>query len=420
MLALVDCNNFYASCERLFRPDLADQSILILSNNDGCIIARSNEAKALGLKMGEPFFKVRALCKQHQVNVFSSNYTLYGDLSDRVMRVIQDSWPQAEIYSIDEAFLDLSTMSPDLIDKFCMKLQQNILQYTGIPTSIGIGPTKTLAKLANHTAKNKLSIPVFNITNQRDWLDKIAVGDVWGVGHQGVKKFNSMGIHTAKDLTHLDYRLARKKFGVSLLRTIMELNGQPCLSVLDTDDVKKSIISSCSFGALQTDYQALTEAISFHCATAWGKLRKHELRTQHLSIFIRSNPFRQDLEGYTNSVGFRLIHRSDDIRYLTRAALLCLKQIYKPGIYYHKCGVIFTDLVHRNQQQLNLFDSISPAEQLKSCQVMALMDSINEKYGQRTIRLAAEGVQQSWLMKRKIKTPNYTTRWSDLPIVYAR
>ncbi|MDP3561645.1 MAG: Y-family DNA polymerase [Legionellaceae bacterium] len=419
MFALVDCNNFYASCERVFRPDLTTTPIIILSNNDGCVIARSNETQALGIKMGEPYFKIKAFCRQHKIQVFSSNYTLYGDFSERVMSVIQAYWPDMEIYSIDEAFLDLSTMPLHLIDDFCTKLRNRIFQCTGIPTSIGIGETKTLSKVASFIAKKKLAIPVFNIINKKHWLQQIEVTDIWGIGRQWSKKLNALNIFTAHDLAHTHFSLLKKNFNVVLLRTAMELNDQICLEPAEWQ-AKKSIVSSCSFGELQTSLCALKEAVSYHCATAWSKMRKQKSSTQYLSVFIHSNSFRTDLPQHSNSASFKLIQPCDDIRSLTRYSIHCLESIYKEGFHYKKCGVLLTDLTDNSWKQQDLFSVISKEEQQNSERVMHVMEQINSKFGARTMYLAAEGVTKKWSMKREIKTPCYTTNWAEIPVVYAR
>ncbi|HAT3877868.1 TPA: Y-family DNA polymerase [Legionella pneumophila] len=420
MFALIDCNNFYASCERLFRPDLRTTPIIVLSNNDGCVVARSNEAKALGIKMGVPYFEVKGLCKQHNVQVFSSNYTLYGDLSHRVMTVIEANWPDTEIYSIDEAFLNLKTLSEDKIDTFCTYLQKTILKHTGIPVSIGIGRTKTLAKVANHVAKKKLKIAVFNVTNQEEhWLSHLEVDDIWGVGRQWYKKLIGFGVTNALELSKLNPRFVKDRFNVVLQRTVLELRGKPCLE-LEEIAPKQSIMSSCSFGGLQSDFGFIQEAISHHCGTAWAKMRRQGLITQHLSVFVRSNPFREDLAQYSNSIGFRLVNPTDDVRYLTAAAKLCLKKIYRKGIQYHKCGVLLADLIDKQYRQMDLFHQPSDEKIIETEKVMKLICGINQKYGSRTMRLAAEGFRKSWSMKRQLKSPHYTTRWSELPIAYLK
>jgi DNA polymerase V len=415
MFALIDVNNFYASCERLFRPDLNRKPIVVLSNNDGCVIARSNEAKALGIQMGVPYFTVKELCKAHRIAVFSSNYTLYGDLSGRVMSILQEAWPETEIYSIDEAFLDLRTMPSNQLHSFCETLHQRLLKETGMPTSIGIGKTKTLAKVANHIAKKKLTIPVFNVSSQEShWLSKINVRDIWGVGRQWQKKLQSYGILSALDLARLNPRFVKDTFNVMLQRTVLELNGQLCLD-LEVLEPRQSIMSSCSFGGVQGNFKDVNEAISHHCATAWAKMRKQGLVTQYLSVFIRSNPFREDLQQYSNAIGFRLIYATDDLRYLTQCAKLCLKKMFKSGVYYHKSGVLLADLIDKTYQQMDLFNQPTDESIQSSEKIMQVIEQVNHKYGSRTLRLAAEGFQKDWSMRRQMKSPCYTTQWSELP-----
>ena len=416
MFALIDCNNFYASCERLFQPALAKKAIIVLSNNDGCVIARSNEAKALGIKMGAPYFQIKALCKQHQVFAFSSNYTFYGDMSRRVMSVIEDNWPEVEIYSIDEAFLDLKTLPTSERDEFCRMLQQKVLRYTGIPVSIGIGPTKTLAKLANYIAKRELRIPVFNIDQQRFWLAKVAVGDVWGVGRQWDKQLVQQGIHTAQDLADVDLRSIKDRFNVVLQRTALELRGTPCAG-LEEYEPKQSIISSKSFGSLQTDYVFLAQAISSHCARACEKLRHQGLVARHLSVFVQTNRFRLDLPQYQNSIGFKLVNPTDDLRYLTRCAKFCLRKIFRSGFHYQKVGIYLGDLIAKNYVQMDLFNQPSETQLLHAEQLMTVLDAVNHKYGRHTLRLAAEGYVKPWAMRQQLRSPCYTTQWGELPVV---
>ena len=418
MFALIDCNNFYASCERVFRPDLNHQPIIVLSNNDGCVIARSNESKALGIKMGEPYFNIKAVCKQHNIQVFSSNFALYGDFSERVMSIIESSWPEIEIYSIDEAFLNLSSMPNQSIEDFCVQLQKKIYQFTGIPTSIGIGETKTLAKVANYIAKKKLAAPVFTLDDKSFWLKKIAVGEVWGIGRQWSEKLNTLNIVTAYDLVS-SIALIKNKVNVNVLRTALELRGQFCLD-LNACEPKKSIMSSCSFGEMQTTLSALKEAVSYHCAKAWSKMRKQDACARYLSVSIYGNRFRTELAQYSNTASFKLIHPSDDIRVLTKHSLDCLQHIYKEGFHYKKCGVMLTDFTSKHAQQFDLFSKISPASQENTMRVMNAIEAINKKYGARTMHLASEGIKKPWSMKQESKTPCYTTKWSDLPVVYAK
>lgn len=417
MFALIDCNNFYASCERLFRPDLNHQPIVVLSNNDGCVIARSNEAKALGVAMGEPFFKVKHLCTTNKITVFSSNYTLYGDLSFRVMSIINELWPHVEIYSIDEAFLDLTSMAPKELTAWCETVQKTILQYTGIPTSIGIGKTKTLAKAANFIAKKILKITVFNITHQENLLDSMLIDEVWGVGRGWTKKLMQLHINNVGQLAQLDLHWLRNKFGVTLMRTALELRGIACQELEIETAIRKSIISSKSFGALQTELNFLQEAISSHVARACEKLRRNQLAAGFISVFVQSHRFRDDLPRYNNETGIKLPMASDDVRYFTYLARIAIKQLFKPGIHYQKVGVILLDLTEKNQQQGHLFYQPSPEDTAKSEQLMQVIDKINQRYGRHVLRLAAEGTSKPWSMKQQLKSPNYTTCWKDLRIV---
>jgi DNA polymerase V len=416
VFALIDCNNFYASCERLFRPDLKQVPIVVLSNNDGCVIARSNEAKDLGIKMGEPFFQIKHLVKKHQVQAFSSNYTLYGDLSQRVMTVIEQEWPEVEVYSIDEAFLDLSTLPIHRHTEFCTYLQQKILRCTGIPTSIGIGPTKTLAKVANFVAKRKLKTPVFNVTHERHWLSLIDVGDVWGIGFKWAAKLISQGIRTAADLAAVNPHLMKKNYNVVMMRTIMELKGTPCAG-LEEAEAKQSIMSSKSFGQMQTQFSALAHAVSSHAARACEKARVQDLVVGRVYVFVRSNVFREDLKQYAKSMEYRLVNPTADTRIITHVAKRCLKKLFKAGIYYKKVGVMLEDLRPNNPRQQDLFNPISDEELTHSDRLMSVFDKINERFGSHTVRLAAEGYSTTWKMRAELRSPCYTTRWTELPVV---
>ncbi|WP_115712652.1 Y-family DNA polymerase [Legionella sainthelensi] len=418
MFALIDCNNFYASCERLFRPDLRDVPIVVLSNNDGCCIARSNEAKALGISMGEPYFKIKDLCKRHGVKAFSSNYTLYGNISSRVMCTIEENWPHLEIYSIDEAFLDLRTLPFDCHDAFCEQLQKKILKHTGIPTSIGIGPTKTLAKVANHLCKKVFKIPVFNITSNREQLLKhIAIGDIWGVGRQWENKLIARGIHTAYDLAMTNTHLLKKSFNVVLMRTAMELQGVSCTG-LEEMEPKQSIMSSKSFGQMQTKYASIAESLSSHCARAVDKMRNQQLVAQRMVVFVHTNRFREDLAQHFQSMEFRFVNATDDLRLITKIAKRCLQRIFKSGYYYKKAGVCLEDLIPKNPRQLDMFHQPTDEQIHHTEQLMSVFDQINQKYGRSTIRLAAEGYSKPWAMRAELKSPAYTTRWSEVPQVH--
>lgn len=419
MFALVDCNNFYASCERIFRPDLRHKPLVVLSNNDGCVIARSNEAKALGINMGVPYFKVKAFCTEQQVQIFSCNHTLYNDISSRIMQIIEESWEAVQAYSIDEAFLDLKNMSEKTHTIFCANLHKKILQETGVPTSIGLGPTKTLAKAANYLAKKIFKIPVVNIADQLEWLTKIDIAEVWGIGRKWHKKLVSHGIYTAADLAAINPSIIKQTFNVVLMRTAMELRGISC-SELEETEKKQSIMSSSSFGSLQTKYAPLAQAVSHHCARAYEKMRHQQRITQHLSVFVRSNRFRQDLPQYYKKIDFKLICPTDDLRYLTRVAIFCLKKIYQTGIHYQKIGVLLNNLMDKNQQQKDLFDQPCDLSATKTEQVLSVLDAVNHKYGRHTLYLAAEGTHYEIEARQAMKSPNYTTQWSDIPVAFIK
>ncbi|MFA6037004.1 MAG: Y-family DNA polymerase [Legionellales bacterium] len=418
MFALIDCNNFYASCERLFRPDLREKPIVVLSSGDGCVIARSNEAKTLGIKMGEPYYKIKQFCDQNKVHIFSSNFTLYRDLSQRVMSIIEEAWEYTEIYSIDEAFLDLSSMNPVLHDVFCIDLQKLILKCTGIPVSIGIGASKTLAKVSNHIAKKELKIPFFNITNQSDWLKKIAVGDVWGIGQQWSKKLITQGIYTAYDLTQIDTAQLRKQYNIVMMQKAMELQGISCSAVHDDDEPRKSILSSRSFGKMQTEFDALFQSVSLHCANVYEKLREQKSLTYSVTVFLKTNRHRHDLAQYSPAASISFIAPTDDIRIITQHAKLCLEDIYKQGFYYKKAGVYLTELTDRaGYQQQDLFAKPSEKNIEKSQAFLKVFDKINKRFGKHSVRLASQGFDQSWDTQFQHKSPAYTTRWMELPLV---
>lgn len=414
MFALIDCNNFYVSCERLFRPDLRHHPVIVLSSNDGCVISRSNEAKSLGIKMGEPYFQVKALCEERNVKVFSSNFPLYGDLSARVMSIIRTHWKSTEVYSIDEAFLNLNLLPPDEHYEFCMQLHQKILKWTGIPTSIGVGATKTLAKASHHIGKKTLNIPIFDIKNKLEWLKQIPVGDVWGIGRQNQQQLETQGIYNAYDLAHVDLKKYQRRWPVMLLRTVMELQGIICMRSVKKQ--QQSILSSKSFEHMQTDVQALALALSQHCARACEKLRESHLKAQRLTVFIRTNRHRNDLPSYHNSVTLTLPQPTDDIRILTQEAKRGLKAIFKWGFHYKKVGLVLESLIAKELNlQYDLLESIEdyPVENTEA--FMSVIECVNKKFGRRILRLAAEGHAKASLSRSEMRSPCYTTQWRDLP-----
>lgn len=414
MFAIVDCNNFYASCERLFRPDLRNKPIVVLSNNDGCVIARSNEAKVLGVGMAEPYFKVKDLCRKHKMYAFSSNYTLYGNISHRVMLTIEESWPEVEIYSIDEAFVDLATMSPLLRLSFCNNLQQRILKNVGIPTSIGIGATKTLAKAANFLAKKVLKTAVFQLDKTNlEMLQQVPITEVWGIGRKWSAKLIRQNVLTAFDLANVNAHQFKKQFSVVMMRTVMELQGTRC-AILEDTEPRQNIMSSKSFGQMQTDFQPIAEAISSHCARAVEKLRNHHLVAKKIWVFVHTNRYRLDLHQHFQGLELNFINPTDDLRLITKMAKQALKRIYKPGHYYKKVGVCLEELIAKNPNQLDLFHQPSDNDLDKTERLMTTFDAINTRYGRSTVRLAAEGYSKPWSMKAELKSPAYTTCWTQL------
>lgn len=416
--ALVDGNSFYASCERVFRPDLEGKPIVVLSNNDGCVVARSAEAKALGIKGFLPYFQIADLCRRHGVEVFSSNYALYGDMSQRMMSVVARWGIEQEIYSIDESFITLDGI-PNLRD-YAAKIRADVLQRVGIPTCVGIGPSKTLAKLANHVAKTH---PQCKGVFAWDWLtphwqdvlmSRLAVGEVWGIGRRIAERLAAMGIRTALDLKRADPRAIKRQFSVVVERTVAELNGVSCLALEDVAPDKQQIIASRSFGELVTDYDGLAASVSHHAARAAEKLRQQHSAARLVGISIRTNPFREGDAQYKGWTVVPLVHPSCDSIAITSAALAGLRTIFRPGYAYKKAGVMLMEIGPAGVDQQDLF---TPLPDPKRAAVMEVMDKVNREYGRGTLRLASEGVQQGWAMRQEKRSPRWTTCWDELPVV---
>ena len=342
-IALVDCNSFYVSCERLFNPSIIKKPVVVLSNNDGCIISRSTEAKVLGIKMGEPYFKVKGIVKKHNIKVFSSNYSLYGDISRRVMKTLKQFSPQMEIYSIDEAFLDLSSVNNENLLEHGNKIRKTILKWTGIPTSIGIATTKTLSKIANHIAKKDSSgvINLVNATQIDEILKEIKINDVWGVGRQLTKFYIKNGITTANQLKNITDSWIKKNTNVFGARTVMELKGLSCISLETHNEKRKNCCVSRSFGRKVTKLEELNESITKHCLNAAEKIRLDNQTTKRITVFIRTSPFQKDKNYYANSKNMDLPIRTNDSIELVKQALTALKYIYRKGYKYQKIGIIF-------------------------------------------------------------------------------
>ncbi|MCC3704458.1 translesion error-prone DNA polymerase V subunit UmuC [Rouxiella badensis] len=416
MFALADVNSFYASCEAAFRPDLKGRPIVVLSNNDGCVIARNKEAKVAGIQMGAPFFKVRQACEQHKVAIFSSNYALYGDMSYRVMTLLEEICPKVEIYSIDEAFIDLQGVSNcKNLETFGHEIRDKIDKCTGLKMGVGIGPTKTLAKLANHAAKKWSKtegvVDLSLLARQRKLMALIEVGEVWGVGRRISKRLNAMGINTALQLADASPALIRKHFSVVLERTVRELRGEPCLEPEELAPTKQQIICSRSFGDRVSQYSLMREAICSHAVRAAEKLRKENRYCRHISAFAKTSPFADGEDYYGNCCSIQLQIPTQDTRDIIAAATKCLDDLWKEGHRFQKCGVMLGDFYSQGVAQLGLFDEIKP--RANSEQLMAAIDLIH-KDGKGRVWFAGQGVERSWEMKREMLSPAYTTRVNEI------
>ncbi len=413
MFALVDCNNFYASCERLFRPDLEHKPIVVLSNNDGCVIARSNEAKALGIPMGAPEFKYRRQMKTQGIQVFSSNFPLYGDLSARVMSVLDNLSPDIEIYSIDEAFADMRGFASFDLYEHGLNIREKVLQWTGIPVSIGIAHTRTLAKIANRVAKKTPRTRGVFILDDPHRIDsvlkKVEIGDVWGVGRQWTASLKSQGMQSAYDLAQADESWIRRKYNVVLQRTVRELKGNSCISIKDLPE-KKQLLVSRSFRERVTNYFHMRSLIAGYISRAAEKLRKQGSIAKSISVFIRTSPFSEGA-GYSNSTTVSLNQYTADTATLIKMGTYALDRIFRHGHEYQKAGIMLFDIVPDHFQQLCLFQAETYNQVARKR--MKLLDHINGKYGPQTLRFASES-QKRWYMHQDHLSPAYTTRWSEL------
>jgi len=432
MYALVDGNNFYVSCERVFRPDLIGLPVVVLSNNDGCAIARSNEAKALGIAMGAPWFKIRHLVESDELVALSANFALYGDLSDRMMSLAAGLGPAQEIYSIDESFIDLAGVRGNLVER-SFKIRARILQWVGIPCCIGIAKTKTLAKLANHVAKTAERKPgiypdkLMQVCNFADMtteefeavLAATPVNEVWGVGRRITAQLNEGGIQTALDLAKLDTATIRGKWSVVLERTVRELQGTPCVELDDAPAAKKEIACTRSFGQPITELSDLNEAVTHFASRAAEKLRKQGSTTHQVMCFVRTSPFRKDPQ-YSRSICVPLRRPTADTSALVSAAVAGLKAIFRPGFNYAKAGVMLMDLQADtvSQGELNLEGDDTPDH----TRLMSTLDGLNQRFGKGTVLMASAGLageRRAWVMKQERRTPAYTTCWEDLAVVRA-
>mgnify|MGYP003336293125 FL=1 len=416
-LALVDCNNFYVSCERLFRPDLQRLPVVVLSNNDGCVVSRSAEAKALGIRMGQPWFECKDLAEQHGVLALSSNYALYADLSNRVMQILAGFSPRTEVYSIDECFVDLSGM-PN-VRALSYRLRETVLRWAGIPVCVGIGPTKTLAKLANHIAKkHPRSRGVFNHNDltpaqQSRLLSRIPVEEVWGVGRRLTARLAARGIHTVQDLRVAHVPSLRAEFGVVMEKTQRELNGLACIDLQDVVPDKQQIIASRSFGHMVEHIEVLKDAVSVFVANACAKLRAQGSHASVIQVFLMTNRFRQDLPQYMPSQAISLPQPSNDSLVMNRWADALVTQLFRPGYQYKKAGVMLSGITPQDQHQL---DWLEPPPEVDT-RLMEALDRLNTRYGRGTVKVSTQGAYREWQMKQMSKSPDYTTDWHAVPVV---
>ncbi|TCV96646.1 translesion error-prone DNA polymerase V subunit UmuC [Biostraticola tofi] len=422
MYALVDVNSFYASCETVFRPDLRGRPVVVLSNNDGCVIARSAEAKKLGINMAEPYFKLRGLLERHGVVVFSSNYALYADMSMRVMTLLEEMAPAIEIYSIDEAFLNLTGIDNCVsLEQFGREVRQRIAQCTKLGVGVGIAPTKTLAKLANHAAKKWSRtggvVDLSNPLRQRKLLALTAVEDVWGVGRRLGKRLGAMGITTAIQLADADTAFIRNNFSVVLERTVRELRGEACLAIEALPATKQQIVSSRSFSHRISDYQAMREAVCSYASRAAEKLRTEKQYCRQVSVFIRTSPHDTASKYYANQATSRIPIPTQDTRDIIALALHGLERIWQPDQRYIKAGIVLGDFFNHGVAQPGLFDEFRP--RANSDSLMTLLDTYNRS-GRGKIWFAGQGVNQDWKMKREMLSPAYTTRYNECPVANLR
>lgn len=424
-IALVDVNNMYVSCERIFRPDLETVPLVVLSNNDGCVVSRSAEVKALKMPMAAPWFKVKELAEDNGVIALSSNYALYANISNRIMSILANFTPYQEVYSIDESFLDLTGITQNLSD-YAQSIRQQIRQWVGVPVCIGIGPSKTLAKLANHIAKKGLAwngvcdLGVLSSNDLHELFATIPVSEVWGIGRRLTMNLNQMGINTVKDLHDAEPSLMRKRFSVMVERTVLELRGISCLELDDIASDKKQIISSRSFGKAVYTLEDLKEAVSLYVGIAAAKLRKQHSVAGGVQVSIRTSRFKSQDAQYSQSLIVPLPEFTADTLQLIRAAISGLQSIYKPGVAYAKAGVMLVEIIPGKEVQRGLFSE--EGNHLCRALLMNTVDAINKRYGRNVLGVGVSGLvntPRQWAMRRENKTPAYTTSWSELPIVYA-
>jgi DNA polymerase V len=418
--ALVDCNNFYVSCERVFHASIQHKPVIVLSNNDGCVVARSNEAKKVGIKMGQPVFKCEELIRTHNIQVFSSNYSLYADMSARVMKVLSHFSPRLEVYSIDEAFVDLSQLAIDDLTEFGRVMKAQVLQFTGIPVSVGIANTKTLCKIANEIVKKDaryegvLDLTTLSGAEIDEALAKVAVEDVWGIGYKYSLFLMNHGILTARDLKYADEKWIRRYLTVVGERTVLELRGTACIPLETERPAKKGIMCSKSFGREVTRLDELEEIVATYTARAAEKLRGQDSLTCCITVFLRTNAFKKDTPQYANSFSLRIPYPTAFTPELTQYALNGLKAMYRDGYNYKKAGVFLTKIIPREGIQPDLFNEFSLHEHYKQARLMFIVDAINKIYGRDTLFFAVQGITRPWKMRQSRLSGRFTTQWSEI------
>jgi DNA polymerase V len=420
IFALCDANSFYASCEKVFRPDLEGKPIVVLSNNDGCVIAQSKEAKdMLEIYMCRPWHELQQDAEKLGVICFSSNYELYGNMSNRFMETLKQFAARQEVYSIDESFLEMTGINRNL-SEYGVEIKDTVKQWTGLPICVGFGYSKTLSKLANHIAKKQArfngvcDLTSMEVTEVDNIMESLPISKVWGVGGRLEARLNAVGMHNILRLKHADRKRIRDEFGVVLESTVQELNGEVMMDMQERLPDAKQVMSSRSFGTRVTEQEDLKQAIAYHAGIAGERMRSKGLYANAVYVFAQNSPF-DKAQFYAGSLTVGLPSPTDSTVLITKAAQWLLKQIFKPGIYYQKAGVMVMDLVPKAGQQGDLFSY--NAEYVKDTNLMKVMDTINKKYAKGTIKLAGEGIERPWKMRRSFKSPNYTGNWDDLPKV---
>lgn len=420
MIGLIDCNNFFVSCERVFDPSLAGQPVIVLSNNDGCVVARSNEAKALGIKMGIPVFQIRELIETNHVAVFSSNYSLYGDMSHRVMTTIDRLVPEIEIYSIDEAFINFEGFQMSSLPDYAQQLTKTIRKNTGIPVCLGIAPTKTLAKIANRYAKKYPGYKNVCIIDSEEKRVKalkcFPIEDVWGIGRQYKQKLNYYGIETAWDFIQKTESWIRKQMSVTGVRTWLELKGISCIAIEQNPSGKQNICTSRSFGEEISDFPVLLESVAYFTASCARKLRGQKSVAGIITVFLYTNRFKKEVPQYYPSITVHLPVPSANPGELIKYARMSLKQIYRPGYKYKKAGVIVSDITSASNVQCSLFDATDRHKQAK---ILSVIDTVNRKYGTDTLRSCAQPPNcfRKWSLKSQYISRRYTTNINDIIVL---